>query len=166
VELLILFLSGLASGIVYILDKKISEGKHQADAFTILTLSLNVIVSLPLFFVNFYISSDKWVWVMIIFSGLAYGLSRVFLYKAYQNSDASSVGIIHKLNIVVGALFGIIILHESYSYLAYLGLFLILISSVLVLYKGGKIEFDKGAIYALMMVLYFLHGRREYLKRV
>ena len=152
IELIVLAFASIAGGIVYVLDKKISNGVHQADAYTILTLSLNVIISLPLLMVNFFMSSNPWVWLMIIVSGAAYGISRVFIYKAYQNSDASNVGIIHKLTIVTGALLGIIIFNEKYSFVSYIGLALIVISSVLILYTGKKIELDKGAKYALIMV--------------
>ena len=152
-ELAILLLASIATGVVYVADKKISNGKHQADAYTILTLTLNVLVSLPLLLVNYYMSSNLWIWLMIIISGAAYGLSRFFIYKAYQNNDASAVGIINKFTIVLGALLGIIIFNESYSASSYVGLALIAFSSILILYNGKKIQLDKGAVYALIMVV-------------
>lgn len=153
-ELLILIFASLATGVVYVIDKSLSNGKHQADAYTILTLSLNVIVSMPLLMVNFYMSSNILVWLMIIVSGACYGISRWYIYKAYQHSDASTVGIIHKSSIVVSALLGIIILKEEYSVLSYIGLALITFSSVLILYDGKRIQLDKGAIYATIMVVF------------
>ena len=152
-ELIILLLASIATGFVYVIDKKISNGKHQADAYTILTLSLNLIVAVPLLLVNFYMSSNPWIWLMVIVSGALYGTSRFFIYKAYQNSDASTVGIIHKFTIVLGAILGIIIFNETYSGISYIGLTLITASSILILYDGKRIQLDKGAIYAFIMVV-------------
>jgi len=152
-DLLILSIASIATGFTYILDKKLSLSNHKAETFAFLTSIANAFIAIPLLFINFYISTDINIWVLIFISCAVFGLSRYFIYKAYQTTDVSIVSIIHKLNIVVGALLGIIIFKEQYSLLAYLGLTLIVLSSILILYKGRKIILDIGIIYAVIMAV-------------
>lgn len=72
-------------------------------------------------------------WIFIILSGLTTGLSWLFYFKALQEGEASKVFPIEKLSIVVGILFSCILLKEQLNKKQIIGLFLIVISTVLLI---------------------------------
>lgn len=72
-------------------------------------------------------------WLFLILSGCATGLSWLCYYKALQMGPASIVVPIDKLSIVVTVLFSVTVLHESLKKKAILGLFVLVIGTLLLL---------------------------------
>jgi len=150
---LILILASVAIGLTYIVNKKISHEKFNASTFTFLISYVNAFISIPLLFFNFYITENPSLWVLIIVSAATYGFSSYFSFKAYKIADASTVSLVHKLNVVFAAVVGILFLSENYSNLSYFGLLLIVISNLFIIYDGKRINIDKGIFYAFLMAL-------------
>src|SRR3989339_1051405 len=132
----ILLLSGLVLGISNVLSKELSKKGFKSHVYTSASNLMSAIISLPFIFYQFYISRSPYIWLLIIISVIIYGFSTTFSFKAYKRIDASTVSIIHKLSVVVAALIGIFFLNEVYTTKKYFGLFLIFISSVVILYEG------------------------------
>lgn len=149
----ILILASIAIGLTYIVNKKLAHGKFNASTFTFLISYVNAFISIPLVFVNFYVTKNPSLWLLIFISALTFGLSSYFSFKAYKISDASTVSLIHKLNVVLAAVIGILFLNEKYSQLSYVGLLLIVLSNLFILYNGKRLSIDKGIFYAFLMAL-------------
>jgi len=149
----ILILASVAIGLTYVVNKKLSHGKFSASTFTFLISYVNAFISIPLLFINFYITKNPFLWLLILVSALTFGLSSYFSFKAYKISDASTVSLIHKLNVVLAAVVGILFLREKYSSLSYIGLLLIVISNLFIIYDGKRIAVDRGIFYAFLMAL-------------
>ncbi len=93
-------------------------------AFSFGKISVNALSSL---------SSKQWLYVIL--SGLGGALSWLFFYYALANGPTVSVTVIDKLSIVITAILAVIILKDSITLQAGLGLLLILAGTFLVVFK-------------------------------
>ncbi len=71
-------------------------------------------------------------WLFLTLSGLATGGSWLCYFRALQLGDAARVAPVDKLSVVLVALFGVLFLGESLSFLNWLGVLLIGAGAVLV----------------------------------
>ena len=71
-------------------------------------------------------------WLFLTLSGLATGGSWLCYFRALQLGDAARVAPVDKLSVVLVALFGVLLLGESLSFLNWLGVLLIGAGAVLV----------------------------------
>jgi len=149
----ILIIASIAIGLTYIVNKKLSHSKFNASTYTFLISYVNALISIPLLFFNFYISKNPSLWILILISTLTFGLSSYFSFKAYKLADASTVSLVHKLNVALAAVIGILFLYERYSYLSYVGLSLIVVSNLFIVYDGKRINIDKGIFFAFLMAI-------------
>src|SRR3989344_2191376 len=147
----ILVVASIAIGLTYIINKKLSLGKFKASTYPFVISYVNAFISIPLLFFDFYVTKNPLLWLLIFVSALTFGLSSYFSFRAYKISDASTVSLVHKLNVVLAAVIGILFLNEKYSFLSYLGLLFIVLSNLLLVYNGRKISVEKGIFYAFIM---------------
>ena len=68
---------------------------------------------------------------MIVLSGVAGGLSWVFVFRAVQLADVSRVAPIDKLSLPLGILLAVIVLHERPSAINWLGIALVMAGAYL-----------------------------------
>jgi len=73
--------------------------------------------------------------LFLVLSGLATGLSWLFYFKALQTGDVSKVAPIDKLSVVFVVIFGILFLHEKFSWEVLTGSGLILAGTLLLAMK-------------------------------
>lgn len=149
----ILILASIAIGLTYIVNKKLSHGKFNASTFTFLISCVNALISIPLLYSNFYITKNPSLWILILISALTFGLSSYFSFRAYKLADASTVSLVHKLNVALAAVIGILFLNEKYSYLSYIGLSFIVVSNLFIVYDGKKITINRGIFFAFLMAI-------------
>ena len=76
---------------------------------------------------------DRRCWLFLVLSGLATGLSWLCYYQALQTGRVGAVVPIDKLSIVVTVMFSRAFLHEKLVKRAYLGLFLVVVGTLLLL---------------------------------
>lgn len=72
--------------------------------------------------------------LFLIASGMATGFSWLFYFKALQEGDAARVAPIDKLSIVLVVIFGIIFLHEKFTWQVAIGISLIFSGTLFMLY--------------------------------
>lgn len=72
--------------------------------------------------------------LFLIASGLATGFSWLCYFKALQEGDAARVAPIDKLSIVLVVIFGIIFLHEKFTWQVAIGISLIFSGTLFMLY--------------------------------
>lgn len=75
------------------------------------------------------------VWLFLILSGAATGLSWLFYFKALQLGDASRVAPIDKLSVVMTICLSFIFLKEQVSFRVIIGALLITAGSIVILFK-------------------------------
>lgn len=75
---------------------------------------------------------SKYSLIFLILSGLATGLSWLFYFKALQIGDASKVVPIDKLSLVFTIILAVIILKESISVKAMIGVVLMILGSIMI----------------------------------
>ena len=70
-------------------------------------------------------------WLFLILSGLATGASWLCYYKALQIGDASKVGPIDKLSVVITLILAFLFLHEQFTFKSLIGCILIGIGTLI-----------------------------------
>jgi bacterial/archaeal transporter family protein len=139
------------SGMSVLLNKMVSKYNTGSTVFTMTTLAISTLFAIPFLFVDFQLPQHPRTWVLAMLSASIYGLSVFFSFKAYKTTDASIVSIIYKFSMVITALFGIFFLKETYAAASYMGLFLLIISTVILFYEKQKISFQVGLLFSLLM---------------
>lgn len=152
-DLLLLSLAGLFSGISQLVNKKLSNLGFNSRSLTVTVMLFNAFLAIPLLFYKFHIPSSWYHWILVFISITSFAFSVFFGFKAYKTTDVSIVSIIYRVNIVLVALSGIIFLGEKYTLNAYIGLFLILLSSILVTFEGRKLIITAGIAYVFLMAI-------------
>lgn len=77
-------------------------------------------------------------WVFVVLSGFSGALSWIFFYNALSFGPAVTVTVIDKFSIVITAILAVIVLSESLTFQAVLGLILVALGTLLV-----SVPFDK-----------------------
>ncbi len=152
-HILILFLSGISLGFAYILEKKLAQKKFHPATLVVLVAAMSALISSPLLLYQFKVAHTWPYWILALGSIIAYGLGNLFAFKAYALVNASVVGLINRLNIVFTVFIGILFLAETYRARSYFGLLLILIGSLMVVYKQGRFTIHKGIVFAVVTAL-------------
>lgn len=150
-ELFILFCSGILLGISYVLEKKLVVEKFHPATFVVLISSVSTLLSLPLLLYQFKTPIYLLYWILTIGSVIAYGLGFLCSIKAYRKIDASTVGLVSRLNIIITALLAILLLKERYSFISYIALGLIFVGSLLIVFEKGRVHINYGVVYAILM---------------
>jgi len=78
---------------------------------------------------------DKKSWIFIVLSGFATGFSWLFYYRALKDGQASIVAPIDKLSILVTVVFAYVFLKEKLSKKALLGLAVLILGTMLLIFK-------------------------------
>lgn len=149
----VVILAGALVGLSYVISKRLAETRFHPATLTAAYSLVSALLILPFAFTTFKLPDTPFLWFLSIVSPLIFGLAFVFGFKAYQTVDASVVGLISRLSIVFAVLIGISFLGEAYTMKSFYGLALVLFGSLIVLYEGRQIIFQKGEFFALLMAL-------------
>jgi len=84
-----------------------------------------------------------------LLEAVLWGLSSYFLFKAFQQLEASEVTILTTFSSVVTIISAIVILHDVFNLPRLIGVALILFSVIFVSFKPKKIRLNVGVLYAL-----------------
>ncbi|WP_417431141.1 EamA family transporter [Halpernia sp.] len=107
-------------------------------ATAIRTFVVLIMISIIVYFRNKYknigeITSRTWLFLTI--SGVCTGLSWIFYFKALQMGEVSKVAGIDKLSLGLTIIFSVVFLGETISWKAALGAVLIIIGTILLIFK-------------------------------
>ncbi len=79
-------------------------------------------------------------WIFVVLSGLGGALSWIFFYQALSVGPTVAVTVIDKLSIVFTAILAVVVLTEGITFQAGLGLFFVLLGTLLVAIPWEKIQ--------------------------
>lgn len=142
-------------GLVYIFEKKLSVENFHPATFVALISGISGFVSIPLLLYQFKVSENIYFWLLAFVSVATYGMGYLFSFRAYKLIDVSEAGLISRLNIVFTAVVAIIFLSEVYTTNSYIGFLLILIGSLIIVFKKGRIVKNRGLLFAIIMAMGF-----------
>lgn len=114
------------------------ENVNSNLATAIRTVVVLIMISAIVYFRNEFknigeITSRTWLFLAI--SGISTGLSWIFYFKALQIGEVSKVAGVDKLSLALTIIFSIIFLGETISWKAGFGALLIIIGTILLIFK-------------------------------
>ena len=121
-------LSAIFAALTSILAKVGIEGVNSNLATAIRTVVV-VVMAWGMVFItnaqNGIAEISKRSWLFLVLSGLATGASWLCYYKALQTGDASKVGPVDKLSVVITLVLAFVFLHEQFTTKSLIGCILI-----------------------------------------
>jgi drug/metabolite transporter (DMT)-like permease len=109
---------------------------------------LFVLIFIPFFDLQF--PSDTSIWLSLLLSGLFLGLSDYLLVYGSINASAADSSILVPLSNLYIVIVGGIFLQEEMNILKIVSVVLIILGSILTLWKGKKLAFNKGILAIIL----------------
>lgn len=135
--LLLIFISAIFSGLVYVVISKIGKGDHPVvvvNYFMLISTLVGGIMS-----INNWVTPVNIEWLMLFGLGVFGYFGQVFMTKAFQVASTNQVAPLKYLEVIFTVLFGVFIFGEIYTLWSLLGIAMIIFALVLnALYKGKK----------------------------
>lgn len=156
--ILLTFISSLASAITQVLQKVLIRDKDSDPIAFSFVFQLIVAFIFLIYTVStgtFNQPDLRSVWPNLISMALLYGLGSIFTYHAYKTAEASEISVIFassSLWSVVGASF---LLGEKIDNTQMLGMFLVLLSLIVVNIRNTKWNIGKGHLLAIIGAFMF-----------
>lgn len=94
------------------------------------------LVTLPLSLISIPLLGDSWrfplsnEWIWLLLTGISTQFGQFFMTRAYQTDKTSLVSAISYMGIIWSVTFGITLFHESYTFIQYSGIALVLIGVI------------------------------------
>lgn len=135
--LILIFISAIFSGLVYVVISKIGKGDHPVvvvNYFMVISTIVGGVLS-----INNWINPIGIEWLLLFGLGVFGYFGQVFMTKAFQIASTNQVAPLKYLEVIFTVLFGVFIFSEVYSLWSLLGIAMIIIALILnALYKGKK----------------------------
>ncbi len=138
---LLALLSAVLVGAVFTLVRYLGPKEH---ALTIINYFMVTSIIGSLFFINNWRmpEGNEWTWVILI--GIFGLVGQVFMTRAFQLADTNTIAPFKYMELIYALGLGLIFLDEDHSYIALLGMLLIIIGMVLNVYaKNGSQKSEK-----------------------
>lgn len=148
-------LSGLLSTGNGLITRKVLRAKKDAWAFSFYYSAVGALISLPFLINQFKATSSVTMWVFMLIVGVLVVIQNFLVLKATNFLEASLQGVILKFRLVWVFIFGVIILHETFSLSKTIGTILVILSGILLINKYNKPKSIKGIIFSLGSTLLF-----------
>lgn len=159
-------LFALLSGVFYtaqgLITRHILRGNKDAWAFSFYFSAIGALVSLPFMLTNVRVATHSTQWTLMIIVGCLIVLQNILNFKSTNTLEASIQGSITKFRLVWVFLFGILLLHEQFSWLKLIGTVITVFAGVIILNKfrrpssltGVAYAFTATIVYAIVIALY------------
>ena len=135
--LILIFISAIFSGLVYIVISKIGKGDHPVvvvNYFMVISTIVGGLLS-----INSWVNPIGIQWLMLIGLGLFGYFGQVYMTKAFQIAATNQVAPLKYLEVIFTLLLGVLLFSEIYTIYSLLGIALIIFGLVLnAFYKGKK----------------------------
>lgn len=135
--LILIFISAIFSGLVYIVISKIGKGDHPVvvvNYFMVISTLVGGVLS-----INNWINPQGMEWLMLLGLGCFGYFGQVYMTKAFQIASTNQVAPLKYLEVVFTLLLGVLLFSEVYTLFSLLGIALIICGLILnALYKDKK----------------------------
>ncbi|WKZ30494.1 MAG: GRP family sugar transporter [Candidatus Dojkabacteria bacterium] len=98
-------------------------------------------------------------WQNILLSGVLYAAGTIFIFKALQKGEASKFTVIFSLQSLFAIAAAYFFLGESLLLFQWIGVFIILLSVILISFTPDSLSFDKDEIFAVLAAMCFGFAR-------
>ena len=121
--------SAFFTGLAYNFVRKLKASEHPLVIifyFPLVTLPLSAIYCL-----FDWVTPHGWDWLVLLLVGITTQLGQYFMTRSYETEEIAKVSILNYTGIIYSLAFGFFIFGESYNFLTYIGMFLVLVGVVL-----------------------------------
>lgn len=135
--LLLVFLSAVFSGLVYIVISKIGKSNHPVvvvNYFMVISTIVGGLLS-----INNWVNPEGIEWFMVFGLGMFGYFGQVYMTKAFQIASTNQVAPLKYLEVIFTLLIGVLLFSEVYTLYSLLGITMIIFGLILnAMYKGKK----------------------------
>lgn len=135
--LLLIFMSAIFSGLVYVVISKIGKSNHPVvvvNYFMVISTIVGGLLS-----INNWVNPKGIEWLMLFSLGIFGYFGQVFMTKAFQVAATNQVAPLKYLEVIFTLLIGVLLFSEVYTLYSLLGITMIICGLVLnAIYKGKK----------------------------
>lgn len=120
--------SAFFTGLAYNFVRKLKASEHPLVIifyFPLVTLPLSAIYCL-----FDWVTPHGWDWLVLLLVGITTQLGQYFMTRSYETEEIAKVSILNYTGIIYSLAFGFFIFGESYNFLTYIGMFLVLIGVI------------------------------------
>ena len=135
VSLGLLLISALFVGMVFVLVRYLTDKEHY---LTIINYFMIISITTSLFFINSWRMPLGDEWYPVVGIGILGLIGQVFMTRAFQTEDTSMLAPFKYMELVWALIMGYFLFGETYSWLAFSGIVLIMIGMLLNVYSKNK----------------------------
>ncbi len=154
----ILLAISLISYAIAVLLQRLLLKDSQSDPIAysiVIPLCAGIILSVPLLWKDLALEKVPELWPNLILMVALYGASNVFTYNALKRTEASTFTILNASRALWSIGAAVLFLRENFSLRQAVGTGLVIVSVILISWKGQKIRLTKGEIFALLAAFAF-----------
>jgi len=121
--------SAFFTGLAYNFVRKLKASEHPLVIifyFPLVTLPLSAVYCL-----FDWVTPHGWDWLVLLLVGITTQLGQYFMTRSYETEEIAKVSILNYTGIIYSLAFGFFIFGESYNFLTYIGMFLVLVGVIL-----------------------------------
>lgn len=151
------FISVLGLSISVLLQRTLLH-KHKTDPFAyaiVFQAIVGVLLLIPAFVHGFTLAGLENYLLAAIISVICFGIGHIFYAKTLQRVEASSFSVLFATQAVWTMVLGIVLLHESMTWVQVAGTALIFASVAMLAKNLRKVFADRGVVYGLITGLLF-----------
>lgn len=122
-------ISSLASGVAYIMIRKLKNSEHP-----LVIIFYFPLVTLPFALVITYfdwVTPIGWDWLILLWIGICTQFAQYFMTIAYQTGNVSKVSSLSYMGVLYALLFGFFLFGETFDFMSYLGMGLVVVGILL-----------------------------------
>jgi drug/metabolite transporter (DMT)-like permease len=135
VSLGLLLISALFLGMVLVLIRYLTDKEHY---LTIINYFMVVTIAVSLFFINHWRMPLGNEWYPVVGIGILGLIGQVFMTRAFQTEDTSMLAPFKYMELVWALIMGYFLFGETYSWLPFLGIVLIIMGMMLNVYAKNR----------------------------
>lgn len=135
--LMLVLIAAIFSGFVYIIINKIGTKDHPVVVVNYFMVIATIVGGL--FSILNWQNPIGIEWLLLFSLGFFGYFGQLYMTKAFQNAETNQVAPFKYLEVIFTLVFGVLLLHDLYTFWSLIGIFLILIGLILnILYKAKK----------------------------
>ena len=141
IHLLMGIVAAVGSGLAYTIIRKINQREHPLVIvlyFPLVTLPLTGIYA-----AFHWVMPQQWDWLVLLSIGILTQFAQYFMTKAYQAEEVSKMASINYLSIIYALSFGFIFFSETFNFMTYVGMALVVVGVLLNVWYKQRIELTK-----------------------